>query len=256
VVTALLLSALAVYGVVIGSFLNVVIHRVPLGQSVVRPPSACPGCGQQILSRDNIPVLSWIALRGKCRNCAMAISARYPLVEVLTGVVFVAVGLRIGWSWTLPAEVVLMGGLVALAFIDFDHMRLPKVIVYPLGGAVASLLLLATAVQASWGRLGVATVCGLAEFALLFTINLVSPRSLGFGDVRLAPVIGLGLGWLGWRYAFWAFFLANLVGAVVGVTLMIAKKAGRRTAIPFGVFLAVGAFMALLGAGSINFPAG
>lgn len=252
--TTLLVVAAALYGLVIGSFLNVVIYRVPAKVSVVRPGSACPGCGQPIGPRDNIPVISWLLLRGRCRNCAMSISPRYPGVELLTGVVFVATALRFGWSWSLPAEIVFVAGLVTLSFIDYDHLLLPRVIVYPLGLAVAALLVLAAAVQGSWHRLGIAALCAAVEFAVLFTINFVSPRSMGFGDVRFGPVIALALGWLGWRYAFIGFLAANLIGAVIGLGLIALRRAGRRTPIPFGVFLSVGAFLTMLFGGAIHYP--
>lgn len=253
--TAFLLVAAGLYGLAVGSFLNVVIYRVPNKQSVVRPPSACPRCHQPISPRDNIPVISWLVLRGRCRSCAMPISARYPLVELLTAAVFVAVALRFGWSWSLPAEVIFAAGLVTLSFIDMDHLLLPRIIVYPLGISVLAALVLAAAVQGSWHRLGVAAICAAAEFALLFAINFVSPRSLGFGDVRFGPVIALALGWIGWRYAFLGFVAANLLGAVVGLALIAAKRAGRSTPIPFGVFLSVGALAAMLFGGSVHYPA-
>ncbi|HET9077562.1 MAG TPA: prepilin peptidase [Acidimicrobiales bacterium] len=253
--TALLVVAAALYGLVVGSFLNVVVHRVPNGRSVVRPPSACPGCGSPISARDNIPVLSWLLLRGRCRGCGMRISARYPLVELLTAAVFVSVALRFGWSWTLPAEIIFSAGLVALSLIDMDHLLLPRAVVYPLGAAVLAALVLAAGVQGSWGRLGVAAVCAAVEFAVLFVINWVSPRSLGFGDVRLGPVIALALGWIGWRYAFLGFLAANLLGAVVGIALIALKRAGRRTPIPFGVFLSLGAFVTMIAGGAIHYPA-
>lgn len=253
--TVLLVVAAALYGMAIGSFLNVVIYRVPAHLSVVRPGSACPSCSTPISSRDNIPVVSWLLLRGRCRSCSAPISARYPGVELLTGAVFVAVALRFGWTWSLPAETVFAAGLVALSFIDFDHLLLPRVIVYPLGLAVAAALVLAAGVQGSWHRLGVAALCAAVEFAVLFTINLISPRSMGFGDVRFGPVIGLALGWLGWRYAFIGFLAANLIGALVGVTLIAIRKAGRKTPIPFGVFLSVGALLTMLFGGSVHYPA-
>lgn len=254
-VTALLLAAAAVYGLAVGSFLNVVIYRVPAHRSIVTPPSGCPGCGARISARDNIPVLSWVALHGRCRGCEMRIPARYPLVELLTGAAFVAVALRFGWSWTLPAEVVFVSGLIALSFIDLDHLLLPRAIVYPLAAAVLAALVLAAGIQGSWHRLWVAVLCAAAELALLWSINRVSPRSLGFGDVRFGPVIALALGWLGWRYAFWGFLAANFVGALVGAILMAAGRAGRRTPVPFGVFLSVGAFAAMFFAGAVHYPA-
>lgn len=253
--TVVLIAAAAVYGVAIGSFLNVVIYRVPAGLSVVRPPSACPGCHTAIKPRDNIPLVSWLVLRGRCRNCQMRISPRYPGVELLTGALWVAVALRFGWSWTLPAELIFVTGLIALAFIDFDHMKLPKVIVWPIGVAVAAALLLAAGVDGTWHRLGVAAACGAVEFAILFAINLASPRALGFGDVRLGLVIGLALGWLGWRYVFWGFFGAALLGSLIGIGLIATKRAKMGTRVPFGVFLAAGAIAVLLYSGTVRFPA-
>lgn len=253
-VTGLLIVFSALFGLAVGSFLNVVIYRVPLEQSISHPPSACPGCGQRILARDNVPVLSWVALRGRCRSCASPISARYPLVEALTAGLFVLMALRFGWSWTLPAEVLLVPGLVALAFIDLDHMLLPKRIVYVVAAMVAGALLAASIAQGSWHRLGIAVLCAVAEFLLLFSINLVSPRSLGFGDVRYGPLIALGLGWIGWRYAFLGFLAANLTGALIGVALIAMRKGGRKTPIPFGVFLSVGAVLAVALGGTVHFP--
>lgn len=251
----LLIVAAGLYGLVIGSFLNVVIYRVPVKQSIIRPPSACPGCGAPIANRDNIPVFSWMILKGHCRHCGMRISIRYPLVELLTAGVFVAMALRFGYSWTLPAEIIFGAGLVALAFIDLDHLLLPRQVVYTVGLGVLAALVVAAGVQGTWHRFVIAVVCAAVEFAVLFGINFISPRSLGFGDVRYGPVIALALGWLGWRYAFIGFLAANLLGAVVGIVLMAAKRAGRRTPIPYGVFLSAGAFLAILAGGSIHYPA-
>ncbi len=253
--TAVLAVAAGLYGLVIGSFLNVVIHRVPLHQSVVRPPSACPACEGRIAPLDNIPLVSWVALRGRCRSCGAPISARYPAVEALTALAFVATSLRFGWSATLPAEIIFVAGLVALSFIDYDHMLLPKVVVYPLGGLVLAGLVAAAAYDGSWKRLEVALACAAVEFGLLFALNAASPRSLGFGDVRFGPVIALALGWLGWRYALAGFFAANLLGAGVGIALIALRKADRRTPIPFGVFLSAGAFFVLMLGGAFHYPA-
>ena len=253
--TALLLVAAALYGLAIGSFLNVVIYRVPLKKSIVRPPSSCPGCGNQISAVDNIPVVSWLVLRGRCRHCGMRIAFRYPLVEALTGALFVMVALRFGWSWTLPAELFFVAGLIALAFTDLDHMLLPKSIVYTTGAFVGAALLVAAAVNGQWHRLGIAAICGAVEFAVLFTINFVSPRALGFGDVRFGPLIAFALGWLGWRYAFFGFLAANFIGAGVGMALIAAKRSERKTPIPYGVFLSTGAVLAIAFGAAIHYPA-
>ena len=249
-----LVGVAAVYGLAVGSFLNVVIHRVPLHQSVIRPPSSCPGCGAQIANRDNVPVVSWLVLRGRCRSCAMHISARYPLVEALTAALFVLVALRFGWSWSLPAELAFMAGLVALAFCDLDRLVLPKRILYPTAALVSAGLLVAAGVQGSWHRLIVAVACAAVAFVAFFALHMASPRSLGFGDVRLAPLIGLALGWLGPLYAVVGFFLANLLGMVIGLSLIAAKRSSRKTAMPYGVFLAMGAVLALPLGGLVHYP--
>jgi leader peptidase (prepilin peptidase)/N-methyltransferase len=244
-----------VYGLVIGSFLNVVIFRAPLKQSIAKPPSTCPGCGNRIAARDNIPLVSWLVLRGRCRHCSTRISIRYPLVEALTAALFVLVALRFGWSWSLPGELFFVAGLVALAFTDLDHMLLPKSIVYTTGALVAASFLLAAAVTGQWHRLLIAVICGAVEFALLFTINFISPRALGFGDVRFGALLGFALGWLGWRYAFWGFLLANLLGALTGLVLIALGRSGRKTPIPFGVFLSIGAVLAIAFGAAIHYPA-
>jgi leader peptidase (prepilin peptidase)/N-methyltransferase len=126
-------------------------------------------------------------------------------VEALTGALFVTVALRFDWSWSLPAEATFVAGLVALAFIDYDHLLLPRAVVFPVAGLVFVALLLATVIHDAWHRLLVAVICGAVEFAVLYTINFISPRSLGFGDVRFGGLIGLALGWLGWQDAFIGF---------------------------------------------------
>jgi leader peptidase (prepilin peptidase)/N-methyltransferase len=235
----------AVLGLAVGSFLNVVIYRVPLRESVIKPRSSCPSCSTVIANRDNIPVLSWLVLRGRCRTCRAPISARYPMVEVLTGVLFAGAAIRFGWDWALPAFLVFFAGLLALAFIDLEHLLLPVRIVYPLLAMVSALLVLAAAATGHWRRLLIALICALASFSLFFLINFINPRWLGFGDVRLSSVIGLCLGWLGAGFVILGFFLANLVGAVIGIGLIAAKRLDRKSHIPFGVFLGLGAILAV-----------
>ncbi len=244
----------ALFGLVVGSFLNVVIYRVPAKQSISSPPSSCPGCGHRIAPRDNIPVLSWVLLRGRCRHCGMRVSPRYLLVEALTGALFVMVAFRFGWSWSLLAETIFVAGLVALAFIDYDHLLLPRAVVYPVAGMVFVALLLATVIQGAWHRLLVAVICGAVEFTVLYAINFISPRSMGFGDVRFGGLIGLSLGWLGWQYAFIGFLAASLVGVVVGLTLIAAGRSTRKTPVPFGVFLSIGAVLAIAFGSAIHYP--
>jgi leader peptidase (prepilin peptidase) / N-methyltransferase len=244
-VLAILIVGCAVLGLAIGSFLNVVIYRVPRGESVVSPPSACPTCHTPIAPWDNVPVFSWLLLRGRCRTCRAPISVRYPLVELATAGLFAGTAARFGYNWALPAYLVLFAGLLALACIDVERLLLPKKIVYPLSILVGALLLMAAAATAHWHDLLVAVLCGLAWFLVFLAMNLASPRLLGFGDVRLAPVLGLALGWLGVRYVLLGFFAANLIGAVIGIALIATKRISRQQQIPYGVFLALGTALAV-----------
>lgn len=241
----ILIGLCGIGGLAVGSFLNVVIYRVPRQESIVTPRSKCPTCSHPILERDNIPVLSWLLLHGKCRNCQSPISIRYPLVELATAALFAGAAARFGYSWTLPAFLVFLASLLALSYTDVEQMILPKKIVYPSLFLVAGLLVLAAAVDDEWSKLGVAAICAAAWFVLFFAMNLASPKILGFGDVRLAPLLGLALGWLGWRYVVLGFFSANLIGAVIGLLLITTKKMSRDQQIPYGVFLGLGAVLAV-----------
>jgi leader peptidase (prepilin peptidase)/N-methyltransferase len=242
---AFLITLSGAFGLAVGSFLNVVIYRVPKGESIVSPPSACPSCASPIGSLDNIPVLSWLVLRGRCRTCRSPISVRYPLIELITAALFVGLLLRMGFVWQVPAFFVLTAGLLALACIDFEHLLLPKKIVYPVTGLVGALLVMAAALTGQWHDLVVAASCAAAWLIVFFALNAASPRLLGFGDVRLAPLLGLGLGWLGVRYALLGFFAANLIGALIGLSLIALHRMNRQQQIPYGVFLALGTFFAI-----------
>ncbi|HZQ26255.1 MAG TPA: prepilin peptidase [Acidimicrobiales bacterium] len=244
--TGLLVVACALVGLAVGSFLNVVIWRVPREESVVRPRSHCPACGAQLAERDNIPVVSWLLLRGRCRSCGQRISARYPLVELLAAVVFVATAVRFGADWVLPAYLVFFAGLVALSAIDLDLHRLPNRVLYPTLFATAPLLVLASAAAHRWGNLARAAEGGVLCFAILLAIHLAAPRGMGFGDVRLAGLIGMATGWLGVGHSLLALFAAFLFSAVIGIALIVSGLRGRRDRIPFGPFLALGALVAVL----------
>jgi leader peptidase (prepilin peptidase)/N-methyltransferase len=240
-----LIGLCALLGLAIGSFLNVVIYRAPQGLSVVTPRSACPSCGTPIAERDNIPVVSWLLLRGRCRHCQEPISLRYPLVELACAGLFAGTAARFGYDWALPAFLVLFAGLLALSIIDIETLLLPKKIVWPLSGLVAALLLIAAALTGRWHDLLVGAICGAVWFGVFFVLNLASPRLLGFGDVRLSPVLGLALGWLGVRYVLLGFFAANLIGAVIGIALIVGKRMNRQRMMPYGVFLALGCAVAV-----------
>jgi leader peptidase (prepilin peptidase) / N-methyltransferase len=237
--------AAGVVGVVIGSFLNVVIWRVPRGESVVSPPSHCPGCDTPIAPRDNVPVLSWLLLRGKCRHCHNPISPRYPLVELATGVLFAPMAVRFGLAWDLPAYLYLAAIAVALALIDIDVHRLPNAIVLPSYPVVAALLLLPAVVDGRWDDYLRAVLGGLILFAFYFLLAFIYPAGMGFGDVKLAGVLGAYLGWLGWGAFGAGAFLGFLLGGVLGALLMAVGRAGRKSKIPFGPFMLAGALIAV-----------
>jgi len=240
-----LIGACALFGLAVGSFLNVVIYRVPRNESIVSPRSKCPSCAATIKGRDNIPVVSWLLLNGRCRNCGVPISPRYLYVELAGGTLFAGAAARLGYRWDLPAVLILLAGLLALACIDLEHLILPKKVVYPTLLLVAGLLTLAAAETNGWHYFLVAVICAVAWFVVFFLLNLASPRILGFGDVRLALVTGLGLGWFGWRYVVLGFFAANFLGAIIGLTLIAMRRMTRDQPIPYGVFLALGTALAI-----------
>ena len=241
--TAVVAVVCAVIGLMVGSFLNVVIYRVPRKESVVKPRSRCPGCGTQLSSLDNIPVVSWLVLRGKCRTCGTPISVRYPLVELATAMLFAAMAARFHGDWVIPAFCLFAAASLALALIDLEHFLLPSKIIYTTLLLSAPLLVLAAVGDHRWHSFRDAVVCAIAAFAFFFLLNFVYPKGMAFGDVRYSSVIGLYLGWMGPRYAFLGFFVAFLTASVVGIALILAKRANRQSPIPFGVFLALGAFI-------------
>jgi leader peptidase (prepilin peptidase)/N-methyltransferase len=240
-----LLSIAGLLGLVVGSFLNVVIHRVPRGESLVQPGSHCPECGHAVRNRHNIPILGWLLLGGRCADCGSRISARYPLVEAGTAVLFAAVTARFGLSWELPAYLYLAAIAIALAV-----MRLPDKIVLP--SYAVALVLLAPAVIADRSWHG--AVRGLIAAVLLYAFYwflAVLPGGMGGGDVKLAPLLGLYLGWLGWNSVAIGAFAGFLLGGVFGALLMVLKLATRKSRIPFGPYMLAGAFLAVFAAAPI-----
>ncbi len=227
-----------VVGAVVGSFLNVVIHRVPRRESLVHPRSRCPGCGTQIAGYDNVPIISWLVLRGRCRHCGEPISPRYPVVELLTALAFVAVVLVRGFDDDLILELPFVAALIALAGIDLDHKLLPNRIVYPMAayGVIATLLV-------DRDDLVENLVSGAGAFAFLFVAVLAYPRGMGMGDVKLAGAMGLYLG----ASVIPALLVGFLSGSVVGLVILAREgSAARKKAIPFGVFLALGGIVGVL----------
>lgn len=241
-----MVTGCAVLGLAVGSFLNVVISRVPRRQSVVRPPSRCPGCETELLRRDNVPVVSWLVLGGRCRHCRQPISARYPLVELVTAGVFAATAVRFGARWELSAFLVLFAGLVAVSMIDLELGVVPTRIVYPVLVATAVLLVGGAALEGRWTELGHALVGGLAAWLFFGLLWWVYPRGIGFGDVRLAPLLGAHLGFLSLMHVFVGIFLAALLGAATGLALQATTRRSARDPIPFAPFLALATLITVL----------
>lgn len=269
-----------VFGAVIGSFLNVVIHRVPLEESIVFPNSRCASCGGAIAFYDNIPVLSWVMLRAKCRRCKARISIRYPAVELLTAALFVGVAWHTGLSAALPFDLVFVSALVALLFIDAEHMILPNVITYPgivfaviariaipyLTGTphfddIPSLQHGALADMPIWvvsfaGALIGALIGGGSLWLMGWTWEkLRGIEAMGLGDVKMMFMVGA---YLGWRLTILTIFAGVLTGSVIGIMLMARKgERNMQMLLPFGVFLGLGAVAALLfGAPLVEWYAG
>ncbi len=259
-----------VLGAIIGSFLNVVIHRLPHEESVVFPNSRCPACGAAIAFYDNLPVLSYLLLRGRCRACKESISVRYPAVELLTALLFVAVTWRDGLTAVLPFDLVFVSALVALIFIDAEHMILPNAITYPgivlalvarmvlpylteaphfddltglLGGALAGLPIWAASLT---GALMGALIGGGSLWLMGWTWEkLRGIEAMGLGDVKMMFMVGA---YLGWRLTILTIFLGALSGSIIGVVTALVKgeKDFGQKLLPYGVFLGLGAIVALI----------
>jgi leader peptidase (prepilin peptidase)/N-methyltransferase len=271
IIAPVLVAVCAVLGLLVGSFLNVVIARVPAGESVVRPRSRCPRCGAAIAPRDNVPVVSWLLLHGRARCCGVPISIRYPLVELVTAAAFAVVA---AWStgvfgagagsagslaapgplvpatwggslWPLAAFAYLAAVSVALVAIDLEHLRLPFWLVVP-SWWVGAVLLGGTALLLGRPDAAVRMVVGgLAYWGLYRLLYAVSRGRLGYGDVRLAGLLGGYLAWVSWGTLLLGAYLATLVGGVAAVALLLARRAGFKTALPYGPPMIMGAWLGL-----------
>ncbi len=219
-----------IYGLITGSFLNVCIYRIPRQMSVVNPPSACPACGHRLRWYELVPVVSFIMQRGRCRKCTAAVAWRYPIVEIFTGAVFCLSYYLYGLSIDFWTVIILASLMLVVAFIDIEHRIIPnRLVIFGLAvGLVMGLL------RPDAGIVFMAKGL-LAGFGTLFVVAVVSRGQMGFGDVKLAAVMGLFLGWQG---VLMAIFMAFLAGAVYGIFLMVVMGKGRKTAVPFGPFLA------------------
>lgn len=255
----MILASVGVLGALIGSFLNVVIWRVPRGESIVSPPSACPNCHVPIHWFDNVPVVSWLVLRGRCRSCRAPISVRYPIVESVTAAAFVGVAWWLGSTVAVAPMAALVGGIleiatmlwlaaasIALVLIDLDVKRLPNAIVYSSAGVVIVGLGLSAWLLDEWARLGAAWISAAVIGAIYLTLALAIPGGMGLGDVKLSVVLGFALGWFGFPQAVVGTVLAFLLGGVFSILLIVLRRVGRRARIPFGPWMILGAWVGLV----------
>src|SRR5690554_2366398 len=268
VVVATLVALIGVLGLLIGSFLNVVVWRVPRAESLSSPGSHCPKCDHPIRWWDNLPVVSWLVLRGRCRDCGEPISARYPLVELATGVVFAGVAWWVlsgaplrgqtplpelvegGSAWATPLALVsflyLAAISIALTLIDLDTHKLPNRIVLPAYIVGIVLLAAASLLVADLDSLIRAGIGMAAMFVAYFLMALAYPGGMGFGDVKLAGVLGLFLAWLGWGQLLVGAFAAFVLGGVFSIILLVLRRVGRKSGIPFGPWMLGGAWVGIL----------
>ena len=229
---------LGLAGLVIGSFLSVVAHRVPIGESIVSPRSRCPHCGTQLADRDNIPVLSWLLLRGRCRSCKASIPATYPLVEMAVGVLFVASFLAFEGDWARVGIACAFVALMAtITLTDLEDRIIPNVVL--IAGVI---IYLAIAAPTDPDGLPERLIAAAIAFTVLFIVVIAYPKGMGMGDVKLAGVMGLYLG----KSVAPALLIGFAAGAIVGVALIARHgAAARKQAVPFGPFLALGGIVAL-----------
>jgi leader peptidase (prepilin peptidase)/N-methyltransferase len=238
---------LLLFGLCVGSFLNDCIHRLPLKQSVVRPGSRCPSCGYELRWYDNVPVLSYVMLRARCRSCSRPISLQYPLIEVVTAIVFLAHWYAFGPTPLLAARLVLGCALIVLFMIDLEHQILPDVITLPgiVIGLVLSVFLPPGPIASLIGvLLGGGVLWAIAE--AWFRLRKV--EAMGFGDVKMLAMVGA---WLGWKMVLLTFVLSSMMGGLVGAVLLASRRADMATRVPFGTMLAVAAMIASLYGGPI-----
>jgi leader peptidase (prepilin peptidase)/N-methyltransferase len=239
---AVIVAGLA--GLIVGSFLNVVAHRLPRGESVVSPGSRCPGCGAPVKPYDNVPVLSWLLLRGRCRSCGAAISWHYPAVELATGLLYAAVVAARDDAGGIALGLILVTALVPIVLIDLEKRLIPNLITGP-----AALAALVAGLALDLDGVPEQLIAGAAAGGFFLLAALAHPRGMGMGDVKLAGVLGLCLG----RAVAPALMVGLLSGALVGGIIMarLGARAGRKTAVPFGPFLAVGGIVGLFAGNAI-----
>lgn len=245
-----------ILGLIIGSFLNVCIYRLPQNQSIITPPSHCMICNNRLRPFDLIPILSWLILRGRCRYCGTTIPFRYPAVEILTGIFFVFCFNEFGLGPELFKALILTSFLIVITFIDYDHQLILDKVVIGLAGTGIGINLLINYINVLANYVGINTFFfveyisfvdmlfgALLGGGLLLIIAVASRGGMGCGDIKFAAALGL---WLGWQYTLMTLLLAFLIGGVFGVIILALKIRGRKDVIPFGPFIALGAWISLL----------
>ncbi len=232
----------ALFGLALGSFMNVCIYRIPLKKSIVSPPSSCPNCGERIRFYDNIPLISYLLLLGKCRHCSNPLAWHYPLVEALTGLLSVALFIRYGLSYQYFLYLLFTSVLVTISFIDLHHKIIPDVL--SLSGIVVGLAASFMPGTISWLDSLIGIIAGGGSlFLVAFVYERITGREgMGGGDIKLLAMIGA---WLGWRQLYLVVLISSLVGAIVGITFLLMAGKGFRVRIPFGPFLSLGAMVCL-----------
>lgn len=233
-------------GLLIGSFLNVVVWRLPRGESLSHPASHCPVCDHPIRPYDNVPVVSWLVLRGRCRDCGTRISARYPLVELATGLLFGLTAWWVGWSVLLPFALWFMAACIALFLIDLEVKRLPNSLTLSTYLVVLGGFTLTAAMEDTWSAWLRAAIGGLALALVYALLAAFFPRGMGWGDAKLALSLGSVMAWVGWGTLVVGGFGAFVLGAVWGVGAIVVGKAGRKSALPFGPFMIASALLAVV----------
>lgn len=228
------------FGLVLGSFINVCIWRIPIKKSIVHPPSACPHCGEKIKFYDNIPVVSYLLLLGKCRNCRQPISFRYPAVEALVGLLSLALFIRYGLTYQYLFFLLFAGSLVTVTFIDLDHQIIPDVISLP--GILAGFLVSLLPGPVSWldSLIGIVAGGGILWLIAFVYERITGKQGMGGGDVKLLAMIG---GWMGWKALPFILLISSLAGTVIGGGALLLAGKGVRVRIPFGPFLSLGALL-------------
>lgn len=241
-------------GLAIGSFVNVIAYRVPLGKSVVAPPSACPRCDAPIRPKDNVPVVSWLVLRGRCRDCGERISLRYPVVEAFTGLAFAGTVVVIGVNWALPAYLFFVAVSIALSLTDIDHKRIPNRILYPSVPIGVALLAVGAFGEGGWQDFGRALAGAALYFGWWLLVAIITRGGFGMGDVKLAFFLGLFTTFISWRVLVVSAFAGVLIGGLISLVLLLSGRKSRRDQVPFGPSLIAGAWVAIVwGAEIVDF---